>query len=328
MTNELKYMDVERLILRYKQNEATADEKSTLLDWVNHSKENKIYFQKGVSILDSIDNSNLLFDENKAFNTFLHQVSKPRKTYVLTPFLRVAASIIIVLGVALSALLYTNRAVKEVVVLSQVDGLSEQLPDNTTVLLNKGSKLVYPSRFIDEERHVEVQGQAFFDVERNEEKPFIIHVGPITVEVLGTSFDINLDTVLSSVTVTVETGKVKVTYPDNDFVTYLDPKEQCTINWGDKTVEEAVVEDDNYKGWLTKSLVFDASPLSKVVADLNKIYTKKIFVADNIINQCRLTAKLDNTPQKEILTMLEKSLHLEVIDNGEMYILIGEGCSQ
>lgn len=320
--------EIDRLIVRYKNNEATPDEQSALLKWVKESANNKKYFQETVALYDSVNYASVAFDENAAFHTFMDATTLTKRFIPNSPFVRIAASILIIVAIGLGALFLSNRQVNKVVLLTEVEIVNENLPDKTEVTLNKESELTYPSRFTEETRNVELKGEAFFNVRHNDKKPFVVQAGPVQIEVLGTSFDVQNDTLLKITTVTVETGKVKVSYPDNGFIAYLEPKDQCTINWGEQEVKEKRVDDPNYKAWLTKVLVFEASPLFKVIKDLNKVYDKKIVIADKALNNCMLTTKIENTPQKEVLTMLEKSLNVEVIDNGEMFILIGEGCVQ
>lgn len=327
MINESKHIDkIDRLIVRFKNDDISQKEQSELLTWIKQSGDNKAYYQKSVTILDRIDSARLEFDTDAAFDKFLSQTKKEPKVLRFSPWLRIAASVVVILGVALG--IFLNRPVTDVVVLSDITIVNEDLPDKTEVVLNKGSKLVYPSRFTDEVRKVEIKGEAYFDVHHNERKPFIVNAGPVEIQVLGTSFDVYNDTLLKVTTVIVESGKVKVSYPDNGFIAYLEPNDKCVVDWGEKVVKQNRVDDANYKAWLTKLLVFDGAALSKVIRDLNQVYDKKIIIADQNLNNCKLTTKIDNYPQQEVLTILEKSLNLEVIDNGEMYILIGDGCVQ
>lgn len=329
---EFEHIDIDRLIVRYKSGDSNVDETTTLLNWIRHSEENRAYFQEIVALVDTLESGHISFDEEKAFDSFLQQTTLNqntlKKSIFLNPYLRIAASVLIILSIGLSTLLYLNRDVNEIVVTSRIEVLNQDLPDNSNVALNKGSQITYPSRFVEDNREVEIKGHAFFDVKHKKRKPFIVYAGPVQIEVLGTSFDVLNDTILKVTTVTVESGKVKVSYPENNFIAYLNPKEQCVINWGEKSVSENVLDNDNYKAWLTKVLVFDSAPLHTVIRNLNAVYDKKIIIADNDLKNCMLTTKLDNTPQNEVLSMLEKSLNLEVIDNGEMYILIGEGCPE
>ncbi|MFB6319313.1 FecR family protein [Saccharicrinis sp. FJH54] len=329
MMIESKHIDeIDRLIVRYKNNDASKDEQLALLNWIKESGSNRKYYQETVALCDRLNNAHVNFDSEKAYENFLKETAVAGNIFKLTPFLRIAASVLIVLSIGLTALFLSTRSVNQVVVATNVEILDQDLPDKTEVTLNKESELTYPSRFTEEKRKVKLNGQAFFNVHHNEKHPFVVKAGPVEVEVLGTSFDVHNDTLLQVTTVTVETGKVKVSYPDNNFIAYLEPGDQCSVNWGNKSTRESKVNDANYKAWLTKVLVFESSPLSKVIKDLNQVYDKKIVIADQNLRNCMLTTKIDNTPQKEVLTMLEKSLNVEVIDNGEMYIIIGDGCVQ
>ena len=324
-----KHIDeIDRLIVRYKNNDASRDEQLALLAWTKESESNRKYFRETVALYDRINYAHAVFNSDKAFENFLQNTVQTKPVFTLTPFMKIAATVLIVLGIGVSALYFSTRTVSQMVVATHIEIVNQDLPDRTEVTLNKESEIKYPSRFTEDKRKVALNGQAFFNVHHNKKHPFVVKAGPVEVEVLGTSFDVHNDTLLKVTTVTVETGKVKVSYPDNNFIAYLEPGDRCTVNWGDRSTQESKVNDSNYKAWLTKVLVFEASPLSKVIRELNQVYDKKIVIADQNLRNCMLTTKIDNTPQKEVLTLLEKSLNVEVIDNGEFYILTGEGCVQ
>ena len=83
------------------------------------------------------------------------------------------------------------------------------LPDGSTVYLNKDSKLTYPNKFEGDERVVILEGECFFDVKKNPDKPFIIFSGNTKTEVLGTTFNLRAYPEQENVEVMVLTGRVK-----------------------------------------------------------------------------------------------------------------------
>ena len=84
------------------------------------------------------------------------------------------------------------------------------LPDGSVVALNSNSKLVFPKQFNGDTREVTIEGEAFFDVKPNPEKPFIINAGKAQIKVVGTSFNVSAYPETETLEVVVKTGKVQV----------------------------------------------------------------------------------------------------------------------
>ena len=103
------------------------------------------------------------------------------------------ASILLVLGVAGTVYfaLQDKANVPMYVVSSGIQNMeSVSLPDGTKVQMGPGSRLTYPARFSGKTREITLDGQAFFDVAKNREKPFIVHTEDMSVEALGTAFEL------------------------------------------------------------------------------------------------------------------------------------------
>jgi transmembrane sensor len=129
------------------------------------------------------------------------------KTIYFRPWMRVAAALVPLLVASLYVLSVLDSDI------TVITGIGEQreirLPDSSKVWLRPNSSLTYPESF-GAQREVKLSGEAFFDVQRNPQKKFIVETNTITVEVLGTSFDVKAYKQLPVATVTVNTGKVKV----------------------------------------------------------------------------------------------------------------------
>lgn len=152
------------------------------------------------------------------------------------------------------------------------------LPDSSQVYLGAGSKLRYTEKFSGVTREVNLEGEAFFEVVKNPEKPFIIHTGTITTRVLGTSFKV--DAFLNQpLTVLVSTGKVRVDRHvghQTESLAVLTPGQ--TVTWNEKshlkTLGTTQVAD--ISGWKDGRLVFNETRLSEITAILERWYAVKI----------------------------------------------------
>jgi transmembrane sensor len=149
------------------------------------------------------------------------------------------------------------------------------LPDNSHITLREGSTLKYPETFAANERHVALEGEAFFNVTRNEQKPFIIDAQSATVQVLGTSF--NVKTADEMATVVVATGKVKMSVrKDANKALILTPGEKGSLRNGE--LKEELVDTENYFSWRTGIIKFKKTPLVEALKQLSDLYNVEIKI--------------------------------------------------
>lgn len=196
------------------------------------------------------------------------------------------------MAVLLSGLMYFFLREPEAVPVAQLATVTDEekiekiLPDGSTVLLNKGSKLTYPEKFADDSREVQLVGEAFFDVKPDPSKPFRIHVQNTTVQVLGTSFSIRAYT--ADVSVAVRTGKVKFSTKNRELT--LVKNEQASFDAKKDTLIKALRFNANVLTFKTGLLVFEKEPLSNVVKTLNEVYHADIHLANEQLGRSPFTS--------------------------------------
>ncbi len=145
------------------------------------------------------------------------------------------------------------------------------LSDGTRVFLNAGSVLKYPVCFTDGVRRVVLEGEAYFEVERDESKPFIVEARQLEIEVLGTSFGLYAYPGESDILTTLVSGKLKVGYGDKEVL--LSPEEQAVFDGNTGGLSVRRVDTELYVGWKDGRLVFDNSPLEQVLNILSRWYS-------------------------------------------------------
>lgn len=148
------------------------------------------------------------------------------------------------------------------------------LADGTTVHLNAGSKLIYPIRFGRKRRIVALEGEAYFEVAKDEEHPFIVrtHLGEITV--LGTEFNVNAYADASVCYTTLVQGKVCFSAINSKTVTLL-PGEQAVVSI-DK-VEKRVVNVEEYAGWVNGIYTFNNRTLGEIMQTFERWYDIQVY---------------------------------------------------
>ena len=150
-----------------------------------------------------------------------------------------------------------------------------QLSDGTKVKLNAESKLQFPKNFSDTNRIVLLEGEAFFEVARDETRPFLVVTGNITTKVLGTSFHVKNHPQSHNVQVALVHGKVSV-LDQNGTSVVLEPDEMVT--YSHKNITKSTFDRDLVFGWVDNKLVFDKANAREVVKRLEKWYGVKFIL--------------------------------------------------
>jgi transmembrane sensor len=242
----------------------------------------------------------------------------------------IAASITLI--AMISFFLIKNSSQQETyAIMSQTSTLageqaSLELPDGTRVRLNASSVLRYPTEFSGSNREVYLEGEAFFDVKRNTDHPFIIHGNQAEVKVLGTAFNVRAYPDAETMEVAVKKGKVAMIpkNPDKREVLFLHEMKKGISTAQEDTwqIEEANEADF---AWVDGKLIFNELPLKEVVERINLWYGARVTIDKNI-EECRVSCSFQQKDLQEVLQTLSLMLHLEISSSNGRQILRGTGC--
>jgi ferric-dicitrate binding protein FerR (iron transport regulator) len=219
-----------------------------------------------------------------------------------------AASVLIIIGV--SVWLNTDSGFKT----SDHEKLAIGLADGSSVTLNYKSRLEVADDFGGKNRRVSLHGEAFFNIQKDELKPFIITLGHHEVIVVGTSFNVNYRDELAEVT--VRSGNVRL-HANNKFLN-LTAGEKGTISL---TGELSRVEwNANDFAWYSKTLILEMKSLKEVAEILSKLFNKKVEVSPTIAS-ITLTAEIQYETIDDILIIIKETLDVEwKYDSNRIYI--------
>jgi ferric-dicitrate binding protein FerR (iron transport regulator) len=239
---------------------------------------------------------------------------------------RMTAAVVLVLGLVLGLGGPVRRYLSggERSTAAGTEPLGITLADGTKVYLNAGARLSYPERFSGAQRAVTLTGEAFFEVTKNQEQPFVITTGAVSTRVLGTSFVVNAPRE-DSVLVTVLTGKVALSETGQaGSRLVMTPGERGTYQPG--RLAKSPNPDLNFMSWQTGTLTFRNTPLTAVARDLERHYRKPIRLGSEALAACRLTSSFSHQPLPEVLAELELVLPLRAETRGDTLLLTGKGC--
>ncbi len=312
------------LQVKYLLGEATPEEREQVEQWAAASDANKKQLEQLGYIwaeskkLEATSN----VDENAAWQRFKQRIDTQTTTTKTIPlgrrtnWLRIAATLILLIGGSWMAYLYLYNA--GTVTLASGDAvLSQTLPDGSTITLNKHATIKYPKKFSGDTREVTLDGEAFFNVAPDKQKPFIIHANEADVQVVGTSF--NVKTNSSQTEVVVETGVVQVSKKLKGVV--LNPKERATVKKDTELPIKEKTEDELHNYYRTKAFVCNNTPLSRLVPVLNEAYNANIVIANATLNNLRITTTFNNQSLDDILDVLGGTFNITVVRKDGQIVL-------
>jgi ferric-dicitrate binding protein FerR (iron transport regulator) len=234
---------------------------------------------------------------------------------------RYAAALVLLIG---GIWLWFGRQEEFKVVQSGASKRMILLEDGSRVTLNKGSELRFKT-FSGKLREVKLKGDAFFEVAKNPDKPFIITAYRSSTEVLGTSFQISSDS-LSGDDLSVVTGKVSfqsLQKPDQKGLFVAGQSGKIGV---DGKLFRGAFNDSNFRSWQTGRLDFENARLETVASDLERHFGVQIYISEPGLKSCRFTGHFQNAGLFEIQQTLQLSLNLMVERKGKQFIWKGRSC--
>ena len=360
------------LIIKYLAGESTEAERLIIDQWLGEKAENKRYFDeieflwKATGITREIDEEakrndwdNLLgsigkkaeYDliKSKENQPETPKISPPKSREFLKRFLKVAAIFVFAFSFSWAAFYFlNNRSQSDTLAYNQVitaKGQKSQiiLTDGTRVWLNAETVLKYPAAFNEDQREVYLEGEAFFEVQKKENKvPFIVKTDDIDIEVLGTRFNVMAYADEETVETTVEEGSIcvvrKGTEGSTDQSVLLRTNQKATlIKKGSRVILSEVeldkpalvksapttssvspiekeqilvspkVDVELHTAWKDDWLIFQSETLENITYKLERWYDVKIHIEDEELKDYRYTGKFAH---KETLNQVLEILRL------------------
>lgn len=189
------------------------------------------------------------------------------------------------------------------------------LSDGTKVLLNAMSKLRYPNKFNGKYRVVELEGEGYFEVAKNKQKPFIVKTANQRVRVLGTKFNIN--SYENNVYTTLIEGRVSVRNTNKDnLCRILTPGKQSIVS--NKKIVTKEVDVDDVIAWINGEFIFRKQRLDDVLVYLARWYDFKVFYLNYELKDRLVSLKVKKFERPEhLFVLMEKAYGIRFKLNGK-----------
>lgn len=198
------------------------------------------------------------------------------------------------------------------------------LPDGSTVWLNAGSKMVYSQGFGVSDRRLAFQGEGYFEVEKNDEMPFLVQTHDVNVTVVGTKFNFRNYPEDEEAVVELLEGKVALENQlKEEAVRYLSPNEKMVLHkaTGEMDITSTKVKEATL--WTENILLFDEDLLPDIVRELERSYHVQIEIENEDLKQTRFYGQFNQLEQNiyDVLDMLSETGKLKYHEEGKVIYL-------
>lgn len=273
------------------------------------------------------------YDVDQAFERFRKRTGldqSGRQSYKWYRTWSVAAVAIVLLGlITVTAYWQGSRQIQsnfsDIVVEAPLGSKTKlTLPDGSTVWLNAGSKMIYSQGFGVSDRRLAFQGEGYFEVEKNDEMPFLVQTHDVNVTVVGTKFNFRNYPEDEEAVVELLEGKVALENQlKEEAVRYLSPNEKMVLHkaTGEMDITSTKVKEATL--WTENILLFDEDLLPDIVRELERSYHVQIEIENEDLKQTRFYGQFNQLEQNiyDVLDMLSETGKLKYHEEGKVIYL-------
>lgn len=332
------------LIYKKLKKEISPSEQADLDKWVGTASENALLeeqltdnWQLSKTALPPIS-----IDAKKDFQGFKKRMQQHRATKtdisqkkeaVIRPmnssrrWLAIAAAIAIPVMAALWVFMPSPAATMTIAQTTTGATKVIQLKDGSTVTLNENTTFTYPETFASTDRQVLLNGEAFFEIAKDANRPFEVQTEKASIKVLGTVFNVRSIDNEPKIQVSVAEGKVQFSSTIAGTGVILTAGEVGTYDLDKNQITEAKVNHQNASAWKTKSLKYTNAPLKTVIADLAQHFKVHVSIANEAMQNCLLTARFGKATAKDVLDYIVGVYQMELKEiDAQNFELTGGVC--
>jgi len=334
----IEFNDIDDLIGKTLSGEASAEEIREVETWRSTSAENQKYYSDLQLIFAKASTNQVKVDFNTdaAWKKVKSKLAGQNKSKVVEfrpttktnwQPLRIAAGIVLIVSAGIFTYRFLGQPqIQTQAVVSENKVVEDTLPDGTTAVLNKRSSITYEYNPREKTRKVKLEGEVFFEVKHQEEKPFVIEADEALVRDIGTAFNIKSYPDKDTIEVVVQSGVVQF-YTLNDPGMMINAGETGIYSKRAKVFTKITKADTNVLAYKTRVFSFHSTDLRSVIEQINEVYDSKIKLGNENIAGCQLTVTFRNDELDTMIDVIAETLALSVerTDKNEI-ILNGQGC--
>lgn len=332
-----------QLIYKYIKREVSAKEKVELKNWLDASEENRKLKSKIEQDwkLSEQYSPDLDIDVKADFERLRQRIRTQKTKQNTEPKIRsinsrrqwLAIAAAVVLAITTGWWLTNNDSgtIEQNIQIAQTS-IGEKreifLADGSKVWLNENSRLTFPTSFLANQRKIELEGEAFFEIEKNPAAPFIVQMTEANVTVLGTSFNINARAENPQLAVTVRTGKVRLQSNQNQDTLILIKGEKGLLDVKNHVFEKQKEVYSNDFAWQTGVLRFKNKTLSEVINIINDFYKGEATITQASMRKCLFDGRLQEKNLKDALESIADAFQMTLIQKSDTRFELSDGVCQ
>lgn len=320
----------------FMRGETSPDEEQILFDWL-HSPEAKeqlsIYYQK---TWQNSDNELVAEVQGRMFERVKSQMRnatlelnrrKQKRIMQVKRLFQYAAIILLIIGAGIGGHLYTvsltvpsTTGKNYLVQTGKGQRANITLPDGTVVWLTSYTQLHYNANYGTTQRIVSLTGEAYFEVAKDKEKPFIVETEGMNVEALGTTFNVKAYQEDSRIVATLFSGSVRVSSDKDNIL--LSPDENATFERSSGKLVMHKPDNSSYaKMWRNNDLVFNGETLEEIAVLLNRMYNVQIVFKSEYIKKHRFSGVICNNSLDNVIELISLTSPITYETRGDTIIL-------
>ncbi|MDD4591601.1 MAG: FecR domain-containing protein [Parabacteroides sp.] len=269
-------------LVRYFEGASSEKEKEAIRQWLEEDSSHKKMFI----------NERIRFDASLVIEEERIRVPHTPGKSIIRSLIKVAAAILILIGSSYLFNLYQAQKyplITQEVYVPPGNRTSITLPDGTLVWLNSNTKLQYPTLFTGNQRIVNLDGEAYFEVTKDKKKRFIVQTNTYNVEVLGTSFNVEAYTDKETFSTALFTGKVKLYKPGQTDETLLAQGETAELI--DNELRISSLKSETYR-WYDGLIVIEDKSFEEIMQLFEKYFGQKIIIQNKKVKELGYHGKL------------------------------------
>lgn len=194
------------------------------------------------------------------------------------------------------------------------------LPDSSVVLLNSNSKIRYSQSFNKNNRNIELKGEAYFEVQKNLSKQFIVKTSELDIKVFGTTFNVKDYDDDQMIEVGLLKGQIGIDRNKNEIVK-LTPGQVATFNKKDLRLNVGETDMNLVSAWTRQEMVFEEDSLEEIVKYIERWYGVEIQVAPELLDGDMLTFKVKTESLTELLNLINLLKPIKYHIDGKQVII-------
>ena len=306
--------------------ESSSDDILSLSEWLNENEKNrdefrrlKNYWDADVAFKHSVAPALSADKLQQKINVQRRQTARRQLWRNAIPLIA-AACLLFIFSTAFFLYNTKDRTSEYYTLLTDEHTSNFTLEDGTVITLNKSSRLSYSDKYGKDSRNVKLEGEAYFEVAKDSNKPFQVEMNGASITVLGTHFNVKADAESDDITATLVEGSIRFEGAKQNIV--MTPNQQLTFNRSTNKVDVKEIDTETFTAWKDGLLKYKSIPFIELIENLKDIYQVEIRIDDERLADPSITVSgtFDQKQSiEQILKVISCSLPVQWTNNDGIY---------